>query len=95
MRGALAALALVACAPVPPPPAGPATAGPLDLPTAPCRADRAAAFVGRPVAALPPLNPPGGVRVIRPGEAVTDDLNPGRLNLPLDAAGRIAAAYCV
>jgi len=35
-----------------------------------------------------------GVRIIRPGMAVTMDYRAGRLNLELDASGRIVKATC-
>jgi hypothetical protein len=33
-------------------------------------------------------------RVIRPGEAVTEDFSPSRLNIRLDAADRVVAVDC-
>lgn len=47
--------------------------------------------------ALPKAWRPAGVervRVLRPGDAMTMDLDPGRLTLRLDAAGRVASAAC-
>jgi hypothetical protein len=38
--------------------------------------------------------PPAGSRVIRPGDAVTRDLRRERLNVILDANGRITALEC-
>jgi len=38
--------------------------------------------------------PPTGSRVIRPGDAVTDDLRRERLNVILDANDRITALEC-
>jgi hypothetical protein len=37
---------------------------------------------------------PQGARLIRPGDAVTEDFSPTRLNIDLDAAGRILRAWC-
>jgi hypothetical protein len=34
------------------------------------------------------------VRILRPGDAMTMDLDPGRLTVRLDAAGRVASAAC-
>ncbi|HST44042.1 MAG TPA: I78 family peptidase inhibitor, partial [Luteimonas sp.] len=36
----------------------------------------------------------GSMRVLRPGQAVTMEFNPTRLNLDVDAAGRVTAARC-
>ncbi len=36
----------------------------------------------------------GIVRIIRPGDVVTQDYNENRLNLELDGADRLARAYC-
>ena len=34
------------------------------------------------------------VRILRPGDAMTMDIDPGRLTVRLDAAGRVASAAC-
>jgi hypothetical protein len=34
------------------------------------------------------------VRILRPGQMVTKEFDPERLNLEVDAAGRIIAARC-
>lgn len=36
----------------------------------------------------------GPVRVIRPGQGVTQDYNPSRLNLVVDGSGILTDAYC-
>jgi hypothetical protein len=36
----------------------------------------------------------GAVRVIRPGQAVTMDYNPRRINFELDGANRIVRVFC-
>ena len=64
-----------------------------------CGADRAAAFLRQPLtsdtrARLEAFAPPGGIRVIRPGEAVIQDLRPNRLNIELDAQGVVDRADC-
>jgi len=64
-----------------------------------CGADRAAAWQSQPLTAslrarIEEIAPPGGVRFIRPGEAVIQDLRPGRLNIELDTKDRIARADC-
>ncbi|MFM2391305.1 MAG: hypothetical protein RLZZ437_2860 [Pseudomonadota bacterium] len=37
---------------------------------------------------------PPGARVIAPGDAVTEDFSPTRLNIDIDDAGRILRAWC-
>jgi len=64
-----------------------------------CGADQASAFVGRPLspparARIEAIAPPDGVRFIRPGEAVIQDLRPGRLNIELDSQGSIERIDC-
>ncbi len=49
------------------------------------------ARIGTPIA---DWTPPAGARVIHPGQAVTDDLRRERLNVLVDANGRITALEC-
>jgi len=56
-----------------------------------CGASAHRARIGTPIAAW---EPPAGSRVIRPGTAVTDDLRRERLNVLVDANGRITALEC-
>jgi hypothetical protein len=60
----------------------------------PCGADRLAGYIGQPVTALPGDEAPGSVRVIRPGDAVTEDWSETRLNVSLDGNDIIAALTC-
>lgn len=89
----LAALAAAGCttagadADTPPPPSGE------------CKAEAAAALVGR--AASPELGSEAlrltgarGLRWIRPGDAVTMDYRPDRLNVKLDDSGRVEGFSC-
>lgn len=88
-----AALTLAACqsespAETPPPPAAEDA----------CGAGKVARFLGK---ALTPsieaeiaADTPGSQRVIRPGDAVTMDFRADRLNIDLDAAGKIAKLRC-
>ena len=57
----------------------------------PCGAVPLAEMVGKPLDAgrLPP-----GARVIRPGYAVTQDWNAGRLNVELDDKGVVTRLRC-
>jgi hypothetical protein len=84
MRHLALCLALAACVPTAetPPPQGDDTCG-----SAPWQAR-----AGQPVALFPDIPP--GARVIRPGDAVTEDFSPTRLNIDLDDAGRILRAWC-
>ena len=61
---------------------------------APCGADRLAHLAGHALTSLPGDEVDGPLRVIRPGDAVTEDLNPRRLNVSLDAQDTIAALSC-
>lgn len=59
----------------------------------------AAAFVTRPFTAdvrarIEAIAPPGGIRFTRPNEAVTDDLRFERLNVLIDAQGRVEKVDC-
>jgi len=59
-----------------------------------CGADDLQVFVGQPYAELQAYGVPVGARVIRPGDAVTEDFSATRLNVRLDAGGRVAALTC-
>lgn len=56
-----------------------------------CNAGVHRARIGAPIG---DWEPPAGSRVIRPGDAVTRDLRRERLNVLLDAEGRITALEC-
>ncbi|SDE60873.1 I78 family peptidase inhibitor [Limimaricola pyoseonensis] len=88
----LAPLLAAACA------SAPAAPPPPDRPQMPvedsCAAAPYARLIGQDATALEReliLRP---VRVIRPGDAVTMDFLPTRLNFEIDAAGRIARIFC-
>lgn len=85
-------LLLTACAAAPPPPPLPPTSGT-------CRAEHAQFAVGhRPDARLlEQARVRSGARLVRtisPGQVVTMEFNPERLNLELDAAGRVVRVRC-
>ncbi|KKB13384.1 hypothetical protein VE25_02260 [Devosia geojensis] len=40
------------------------------------------------------VNAPGAIRVIAPGQPVTQDYSTGRLNLDVDASGRLVRPWC-
>ena len=84
---AVLAASLIGCAtpPAPPPDSGFNASG--------CGADNYQSFVGTPLAAASwpsDLN----VRVIGPGEAVTLEFDPTRMNMEVDEAGIIQRIYC-
>ena len=95
------AILLVACAaPAPAPtPAAPAPSAAAPEPVYQCNADGARFAVGQPLS--PPLEAAarvragaGTVRALKPGEVVTMELNGGRLNLDVDARGRVTDVRC-
>jgi uncharacterized membrane protein len=95
------AILLVACAaPAPAPtPAAPAPSAAAPEPVYQCNADGARFAVGQPLspqleAAARVRAGAGAVRALKPGEAVTMELNGGRLNLDVDARGRVTDVRC-
>ena len=88
---AIALLTLAACEPGPAPPSGP----PLPPPDADsCGAATHADLVGQDVTALERVLILGQVRVIRPGDTITLDFRPERINFEIDAEDRIARIFC-
>lgn len=59
-----------------------------------CGAARLAGWVGQPVAAVDEQYLPVTVRVLAPGDPVTEDFSAARLNILLDGAGRITEFRC-
>ena len=94
MLALAAAVTLSACAvtspvllgsPLPPLPVGDADT---------CNATQYAALIGQDATALERVLLMGQVRVIRPGDAVTMDFRPERINFYIDAANRIERIAC-
>ena len=85
MKPAIPVLALILLA---------ACRAPTSVPEAPddCGAQALQDHIGRPAESLPQQE--GRVRIIPPGSAVTMDYFAGRLNVELDAQGRITRLYC-
>lgn len=80
-------LALAACVePVATPPAEPDT----DL----CKASALQGLVGQSQTVLKSMLLPAGTRVIGPGDAVTMDFRPDRMNVEIGEDGRIAKIAC-
>ncbi|MGJ3703609.1 I78 family peptidase inhibitor [Variovorax sp. AFSI2.2] len=97
-----AAVLLAACAaPAPAPTAAStsASAAAAAEPVYQCNADGARFAVGQPLspqleAAARVRAGAGTVRALKPGEVVTMELNGGRLNLDVDARGRVTDVRC-
>lgn len=70
------------------------TADQPDPPDASCSAGGLQHLVGQPESAFVPSGFDEPVRVIHPGDAVTMDFSLQRLNVEIDAEGRIAAIRC-
>jgi hypothetical protein len=90
MLPAAVVLLLTACAPLPlePPASGPG--GPAS-----CNAGTLSSqFVGQDASVIFATTFTAPVRVIRPGDAVTEDFSPDRINFVLDANERVARVYC-
>ncbi|MDP3198142.1 I78 family peptidase inhibitor [Tabrizicola sp.] len=51
-------------------------------------------LVGRDQAVLAAMTFPAGTRLIGPDTAVTEDYRPDRLNIDIDAGGRITRLWC-
>lgn len=66
----------------------------VSVPPDACGAGELAYLVGQPASALETIRFAGPVRFIRPGTAVTMDMNPERLNIRIDAAERIDRVSC-
>lgn len=79
------ALAAAGCAAPPPPP--------LDGDADACGAAALQDRIGLGRTALTDPLPPG-TRIIPPGTAVTQDFRPDRLNIDVDAGGRITRIWC-
>ena len=59
-----------------------------------CRASGFQGLVGQPQSVLRTMMLPAGSRVIGPGDAVTADFRPDRLNIETGTDGRIAKVGC-
>ena len=92
----LALAALPGC--IIPVPVPPVTPGSITIDQwSPCGARGLQDYVGQSVAVVEGTNfqgAPGPVRVIRPGDVVTQEFLAERLNFRIDAAGLVAAVDC-
>jgi Peptidase inhibitor I78 family len=87
MIGLCAVFGSVGCMPVP----GPVTP-PAQLAT--CGADQRTEFLGLPLIVLQTSGLMPGARVIRPGDAMTEDYSANRLNVDLDANDHVTRLWC-
>lgn len=93
----LALIPLAACVVPIPVPVPEGTPGAIQIdPGDPCGARRLQSFVGQAASVVEAtrFESPGPVRILRPGEAATEDFNAERLNFRIDASGRVAAVGC-
>jgi hypothetical protein len=98
LLAAFAAALLAGCAAPAPAPAASAPVPPPE-PVFQCSADGARFAVGQPLtpqleAAARVRAAAGTVRVLKPGDAATTELNGGRLNLDVDARNRVTDVRC-
>jgi uncharacterized lipoprotein YajG len=98
LLAAFAAALLAGCAAPAPAPAAAAPVPPPE-PVFQCSADGARFAVGQPLtpqleAAARVRAAAGTVRVLKPGDAATTELNGGRLNLDVDARNRVTDVRC-
>lgn len=89
--GAVLVAGLAGCVVTPEPPVGPLP--PEPAPDA-CGASGAQGLVGLDESVLATMKFRQPVRVLRPGMAVTMDYSAERLNIEVDAAGRIIRVSC-
>ncbi len=59
-----------------------------------CGASGLRLHIGHDLASLAEARLPGDLRALRPGQEVTRELSPKRLNVQLDDRGRILRLYC-
>ncbi|KGJ07997.1 I78 family peptidase inhibitor [Paracoccus sphaerophysae] len=67
---------------------------PVQPDTDQCKASTLQGLVGQPKSVLQTMLLPAGTRVIGPGDAVTMDFRPDRMNVEVGTDGRIAKIGC-
>jgi hypothetical protein len=91
---ALWLFALTGCLPAP----GPLRMGPVDemLPPQPdlCGTANLPPLAGKPMASLAEFRLSGPLRVLWPGQEITNEVSPARLNAQVDVTGRILRLFC-
>ena len=63
-------------------------------PTETCGAIKLLRLIGQPASQLATMTLPDGTRIIRPGDAVTEDYSASRLNIGIDLHETIGSLYC-
>ena len=99
LSAAAGAVLLAGCAASAPAPAPTAAPAAPPEPVYQCNADAARFAIGQPLtpqleAAARVRSGSGTVRVLKPGDAATTELNGGRLNLDIDARSRVTDVRC-
>lgn len=59
-----------------------------------CGASGLASLIGQPESVAAAMTFAQPVRILHPGDAMTMDFNPARLNILIDAKGRIEKIHC-
>ena len=59
-----------------------------------CQADAYKSMLWKPISVLKTSSLPANTRIIRPGQAVTMDYRPNRLNIKIGKLDRIEQVYC-
>ena len=93
LLGMLACAALVACTPFPAPIPFPPPI-PVLPPDDACGAPDLQYLVGQPASILATMKFTTQVRILRPGDPMTEDYGPTRLNIMIDLNERIDAVTC-
>lgn len=88
---------LAGCTALPVPQAAPPIISPEPLALAGvqgCGRDQLMHLMGQPFTALAAYQLPGHLRVLRPGQGITRDVMPDRLNAQVTASGAIHRLFC-
>ena len=91
---AVSLLLLAACADLRPGPADPAVPSVPPPEADTCKAAQFAGLIGQDATALERVLIMRQIRVIRPGDAITMDLRPTRINFDISEAEAIARIWC-
>lgn len=59
-----------------------------------CGMQAAQKLIGQPFSGIDPMTVPGPIRIIHPGDMVTQDYNPARLDVEVNGSGVIIRLHC-